>query len=149
MTAELKNRTNHSGVGITPVLSMLHAAVARGGDREIVFVHGAINGQTHAFRREVLDVAEANPRVRVHFRYSEPTREDRERELFDSEGFVDGKLIGSLVSEANGRFYVCGPKPFMASVYRELMGMGVAKGDVRYEFFGPLQELTGETATVA
>jgi nitric oxide dioxygenase len=136
------------GVGVTPVLAMLHAAVARGGDREIVFVHAALNGETHAFRREVLGVADANPRVRVHFRYSQATRECRERELCDSEGLVDGALLKELAGGADARFYVCGPKPFMAGVYRELMGMGVKAGDVRYEFFGPMQGLKEEAVAV-
>ena len=45
------------GVGVTPVLSMLHTALANDDGREIVFVHGAVNGDVHAFRREVLDLA--------------------------------------------------------------------------------------------
>jgi nitric oxide dioxygenase len=129
------------GVGITPVLSMLHAALARNDARDTYFIHGALDGDRHAFRREVLDLADANERLRVHFRYTSPTRLDRERELFDSEGNVDAALIKSLVGTADAEFYLCGPKPFMTGVYGGLLTLGVKAADMHHEFFGPALSL--------
>ncbi|GAA5120932.1 virulence RhuM family protein [Luteolibacter yonseiensis] len=37
-----------------------------------------------------------------------------------------------------------GPKPFMAAIYRQLLAWGIPGAQVRFEFFGPRQEL--ETA---
>lgn len=129
------------GVGITPVLSMLHATLATNDKRDVLFVHGAINGRTHAFRQEVLALADANPRLRVHFRYSQPTRDDRERELFDSEGLVTARLIESLLDGPDAEFYLCGPKPFMTLLFDGLRAWGVDDARLHYEFFGPAQQL--------
>jgi nitric oxide dioxygenase len=137
------------GVGITPVLSMLHAALARDFGRDILFVHGAIDGGRHAFRREVLDLADGDPRLRVHFRYSNPTRLDREAELFDSVGNVGVKLIESLLEGPDAAFYFCGPKPFMAGLQRGLLGWGVRPDDLHSEFFGPKQSLDAAAAEEA
>jgi nitric oxide dioxygenase len=129
------------GVGITPVLSMLHAALAANEQRDVLFVHGAINGRTHAFREEVLALADANARLRVHFRYSAPTRSDRERELFESEGLVTASLIESLLDGPDAEFYLCGPKPFMTLLFEGLIAWGVDPSRLHHEFFGPAQEL--------
>ncbi|MGB7160532.1 MAG: NO-inducible flavohemoprotein [Tepidisphaeraceae bacterium] len=130
------------GVGITPVLSMLHAAVALGRrDRDIWFIHGAINGDSHAFRTEVLELAAAHPRVHAHFRYSEPTSGDREHELFHSEGFINANTVRSLIGGPDADFYLCGPKPFMAGLLHELPAWGVDPMRLRHEFFGPAQQL--------
>jgi nitric oxide dioxygenase len=136
------------GVGITPVLSMLHATLGTNETRDVIFVHGAINGRTHAFRREVLALADAHPRLRVHFRYSQPTRDDRERELFDSEGLVTATLIESLIETLDADFYLCGPAPFMTLLFEGLLTSGVNSSRLRHEFFGPARQLrrTPETA---
>jgi nitric oxide dioxygenase len=137
------------GVGITPVLAMLHAACARRDEREIVFIHGALNGATHAFRREVMQLAEQNPNLRVHFRYSNATASDREQELADSEGFIDAALLESLLESSDASYYFCGPKPFMIAAHQALTSIGVPSEDLHYEFFGPKQELIAEPAAVA
>ena len=130
------------GVGITPLLAMLHAALETQPARKIYFVHAAINGQTHAFADEVHKVARAHSNVIVHFRYSDPTDQDRRRERFDSEGFVDMKLIGTLLKgNFSADFYFCGPKPFMAAMFQGLSAQGVPAGAVHYEFFGPAEAL--------
>ena len=41
-----------AGIGVTPVLAMLHALVADGSTRPVWWVHGARNGSEHAFASE-------------------------------------------------------------------------------------------------
>lgn len=36
---------------------------------------------------------------------------------------------------------VLGPKPFMQSIYASGLALGIAPGRLRYEFFGPLEDL--------
>ncbi|WP_338286331.1 NO-inducible flavohemoprotein [Luteolibacter sp. LG18] len=129
------------GVGITPTLAMLETALKAWPEREIVFIHGALNGRTHAFRDALLDLSIDHPLLTLHTRYSSPTEEDRERGGFDSEGYVDGDLIASLVPRFDGDYYFCGPKPFMIGIYRQLAEWGVAAERIHFEFFGPRQEL--------
>lgn len=139
------------GVGVTPVLSMLHAALAcnKCKDRDIWFIQGAVDGGSHAFHDEVQRLADLYPRLNVHVRYSNPTRDDRERELFDSTGIIDAALVRELLDgQPAGDFYFCGPKPMMAGLLNGLLAWGVDESRLHYEFFGPAQSLR-ETAQPA
>ena len=129
------------GIGVTPVLSMLHGAVAKTLDRDICFVHCAIDGRNHAFAEEVRELGWAYPRVRTHVRYSRPDAEDRDAGRFDSEGYIDLGLLKELVPDLDADYYFCGPPPFMTAVHRMLRGAGVPEGQIRHEFFGPAGEL--------
>jgi nitric oxide dioxygenase len=77
----------------------------------------------------------------VHTRYSDATADDRARGLCDSEGFVDGPLIESLIPGRDADYYFCGPKPFMVNIYHQLLEWGIPATQVHLEFFGPRQEL--------
>lgn len=136
------------GVGITPILSMLHAALERESSRPIVFVHGAVNGNTHAFAEELKVLEARHPNLTAHVRYSDPSPEDRAAGHHHSEGMIDPDLLRSLVGNADADYYVCGPKPMLAQVYGALKNQGVPEQRVRYEFFGPKEELD-EAVTAA
>ena len=129
------------GVGVTPLLSMLHAAVDRAVDRDVVFIHAARNGKVHAFAGEVGDLANRHDRVSVHHRYSHPTPEDVAARCFDSEGFVDRALLESFLPGPDADFYFCGPPPFMDAMATLLRGWGVPESQIFYESFGPQQVL--------
>jgi nitric oxide dioxygenase len=129
------------GVGVTPVLSMLHAALAAEDDRPVWFIHGALNGDTHAFGEEVRSLAARHPRLRVHVRYCTPARQDRQLQGCDSEGFIDVPLLRSLLGTPDADVYFCGPKPFMASLHAGLLNWGVPAPQLHYEFFGPAEAL--------
>lgn len=135
-----------AGVGVTPVMAMLESVLSEQPERTVVFIHGALNGRTHAFRERTRDLAASHPNLTLHVRYSEPAEEDRVAGLHDSEGFIDAELIESLVPRRDCDYYFCGPKPFMASIYRHLLAWGIPGSQVHFEFFGPKQEL--ETAAV-
>ncbi len=129
-----------AGVGITPVLAMLESVVKSQPGRQVVFIHGALNGRTHAFGRNIRDLAGAHPNVTTHFRYSDPQSGD---DGHDSEGFIDAELIEGLIPEKDCEFYFCGPKPFMTGIYRQLLEWGVPGSQVHFEFFGPKEALAG------
>lgn len=133
-----------AGVGVTPLLSMLHATVDAGLDRDIYFIQAAINGCTHAFGDEVAKLAERHGRVRHYVRYSQPTKEDKVQGRFDSEGFVTMELLREILPTLDCDYYLCGPKPFMVRLYAPLIQAGVSEDQVQLEFFGPKQELNDE-----
>lgn len=137
------------GVGITPLLSMLHQAVSVGLDRDIFFVHGAINGSAHAFADEVRDLASACDRVSTHFCYSEPEKDDLEKNLCDSQGFITLELLRDLLPTLDCEYYLCGPKAFMVGLYGPLIEAGIDPNRINVEFFGPKQELDVVPAAVA
>ncbi len=129
------------GVGITPLLSMAHAAAPTG--RPTWFIHGAVDGRSHAFGDEVRGLARRHANLRVHVRYSDPTAADRDRGGHDDEGLIDLALIERLTPGPACDFYFCGPKPMMASLHRGLREWGVEPSSMHYEFFGPAEALGG------
>src|SRR3546814_66994 len=66
------------GVGLTPMLCMLHRLV-RASNRRVYFLHACENGDVHAFADEVADLARERSGIAVHFCYREPTGHDRAR----------------------------------------------------------------------
>ena len=59
----------------------------------------------------------------------------------DETGFVTTELMREWTPFAEADFYFCGPKPFMKHVHACLRELGVDEHRVRYEFFGPKEEL--------
>lgn len=109
--------------------------------RDVWFIHGAIDGETHAFRDEVDALAKKHRQLRVHCRYSRPNRLDRKRSEHDSEGLIDLWFLDSYLDGPDADFYFCGPKPMMVGVYQALTGWGVPAAQMHYEFFGPAEAL--------
>jgi nitric oxide dioxygenase len=130
-----------AGVGITPLLAMLESVQSEQPQRKVVFIHGSLHGKTHAFADHVRRIGEVNPNVTAHIRYSEPSQEDTEARRYDSKGFIDAELIESLIPGRDCDYYFCGPKPFMAAIYRQLLLWGIPGTQVHFEFFGPREEL--------
>lgn len=125
-----------AGVGITPALSMLDAAAESG--RKIHFIHCALNSRVHAFRNHVDTLANQHDNIEPHYIYSEPLPDDQA----DDEGFIDSsKLTRLLPEDRDVDLYFLGPKPFMRSVWNIASELEIPERQIRYEFFGPLEEL--------
>lgn len=135
-----------AGVGITPTMSMLLSVLEAMPARPVFFIHAALNGRTHAFRQLVRDLAAEHSNLTTHVRYSEPTAEDRAAGEFNSEGFVDGPLIESLIPGRDADYYFCGPKLFMMNIYHQLLEWGIPATQVHLEFFGPKQGMQKPSA---
>ena len=130
-----------AGVGLTPLISMLNAIVESGGQRTTWFIHGARNGREHALGAHVRRQAAENDNVRVHIRYSQPREEDVQGRDYETRGHVDVELLQAILPERDFDFYLCGPTPFLKSLYRGLLAWGVPESRIRYEFFGPATAL--------
>jgi len=122
------------GVGITPILAMLHATAGRAS--RVDFVHGAMNRASHAFRDEVDALVAEHDNLSRHYRYSEPALGDD----FDSRGFLDLAFIEGFL-RPDTEVYFCGPKPMMSLVHSALVELGHPADKVHFEFFGPREEL--------
>lgn len=130
-----------AGVGITPILSILNTAVEAMPKREIIFVHGCLNEDVQPFKDTIDELARNHPKLKIHYRYSDPETEGAKREGDCSTGFVDAELIESLVPDRHADYYFCGPKPFMVNIYQDLLKWGIPGNQVHFEFFGPKEEL--------
>lgn len=129
------------GIGITPVLSMLKSLVHHGVKTPIYFIHAARNSHVHALAGEVRRLADEFPNVRTHFRYDAPHADDVAKRHCDSTGLIDIELLRQLLPSHDADFYFCGPKPFMTGLYHGLKRWGVDESRLRFEFFGPKEEL--------
>ena len=129
------------------MISMLNAIVEAGAGRPVCFVHGTRNAAANAMSAHVRRLAEENEFVRTHIRYSNPGAEEMEGRDYDSEGHVDAALLERLLPNEDVDYYLCGPAPFMKSVFSGLLARGVAEDRIHYEFFGPASVLRdGEDA---
>ena len=129
-----------AGVGITPLISMLQRLdsdrQACGCTRKVWFIHGARNAGEQAFGDFVRKTATAWPNLETHFRFSRPAEADVEGRDYDSVGRVDVALLKSLLPFDDYEFYICGPGPFMESIYEDLKEMNIADQRIHYEYFG-------------
>ncbi len=124
------------GVGITPTLAMLQAALQ--GGRPVHFIHCARNGGVHAFRDSVDALAAAHPQLKRFYCYAEDDGSAHAHAL----GLMSQDLLGEwLPGERDVDVYFLGPKPFMAAIKRQLKGLGVPEQQSRFEFFGPAAAL--------
>lgn len=130
------------GVGLTPMVSMLHVLTTTQPDRQVTFIHAAQNGAHHALRQEIEQLAEEHPQLTVAWCYAEPTAADTSEQVYHKEGYLDLPWIQSVVPTVDGSFYFCGPVPFMKTVNQALIAWGVPEADRHYEFFGPAGALT-------
>ena len=135
------------GVGITPMLSMLHRLVQTP-SRAVHFIHACENGQVHAFAEEVLALAAAHENVSVHFCYRNPSAADRQQAGYHAEGLLNKALLQSWLALDDYDFYLCGPTGFMQATWQLLRSVGVAADRIRYEFFGPATLLEADTCAL-
>lgn len=136
------------GVGLTPMVAMLHA-LAPQASRRVCFLHACENGDVHALRDEVAALCATRPGLTAHVCYRAPTAQDRAAPRHQSEGLVTTALLQQLLCLDDYDFYLCGPPPFMAAVYGQLRGFGVPKARIAYEFFGPATVLEAPAAPAA
>jgi nitric oxide dioxygenase len=132
------------GVGITPTLAMLDTALQQpAGTRPVHFIHCARNAAVHAFRRHVDALAAQHPRLRRFYCHDEAGGPaSSEGAAPHAVGRLDaGRLAAWMPATRDVDVYLLGPKPFMRQVKRDLRGLGVPDGQVRYEFFGPASAL--------
>lgn len=123
-----------AGIGVTPLLSMLHALAEEPGERPVLFVHGARDGRHHPLAREVREAAMLRPGIRVHVTYSRPLPDDVGH---DSVGRVDAALLARLAPPRRAHWFLCGPTGFMAEVQADLERRGVPAERIHTESFGP------------
>jgi uncharacterized protein len=121
-----------NGVGITPMIAMAIACCQLNPKRPIWFVHGARNGQFHAFRDQILALAQNHPNLHVHYVYSRPRMEDEGH--YHSAGYINPELIQQLADQ-NSEFFLCGSSSFMQSLREGLKQWGVPDSRVLYESF--------------
>lgn len=139
------------GVGLTPMLSMLHRLVNQS-ERTVHFMHACENGDVHAFGAEVMDLVARRPHVQALFWYRAALEHDSTRTWPFTEGLLTKEQLQSYLPLDDYEFYLCGPSGFMQANYTLLRQLGVVAERIHYEFFGPatvLEQTVTEVQTKA
>lgn len=125
------------GVGITPTLAMLTAALGTG--RDVHFIHSARHGGVHAFREHIDQLAALHPQMSRYYCYAEALDGHATP---DALGFLDRQRLEEWLPPSRDiDAYFLGPTPFMKAVKGYLVELGVPQQQTHYEFFGPASAL--------
>ena len=135
------------GIGVTPMLSMLHTLVAHQSRRDVWFVYSVRSSDEHIMRDVLRTVARESPNVRIVVCYSRPGPGDVPGQHFDEAGRASVELFKRILPSNNFDFYMCGPGAMMETLTRELHDWGVPEGRVHFETFGPSSVKKVGTAT--
>ena len=138
-----------AGIGVTPVLAMLHTLAGSPDGRRVWWVHAARNSREHAYADEARTLLARLPGARAAVCYSRPLPEDREGTDFTHRGRPTASLLGSLGLAPGARAYVCGPPQFLHDMRAALAACGLDPGRVLSELFSPLPGVTPGIATGA
>jgi len=125
------------GVGITPTLAMLDAALQT--RRPVHFIHAARHAGVHAFRTHIDALADAHPQLQRFYCYADDGHSDY---VPHATGFLTQEQLGQWLPESRDvDAYFLGPTPFMKAVKAHLHGLGVPAAQTYFEFFGPAEAL--------
>jgi len=131
-----------AGIGVTPVLAMLHTLAAEASTREIWWLYGTRGGREHPFAAEARELLEALAHRHSYICYSSPAPEDRPNVDFDAAGRLNMRVLQELNLPRNSDFYICGPSTFMSDLTAGLAALGVAPDRIHTEMFGAGPSIT-------
>jgi ferredoxin-NADP reductase len=148
-----------AGIGITPLLSMLHAHLARGPTSIPVYlIYGARTFADQAFRDELSSLAAAHPALHVTHAYSRTDLDGRPagRITVDEVRAVLADLHIMLGEHRvdqpwfENDTYLCGPEGFCRELKEELVARGGNADRIRYELFStpPVLETSLDDAEI-
>ncbi|MGJ5199598.1 MOSC domain-containing protein [Bradyrhizobium sp. HKCCYLRH1030] len=125
-----------AGIGVTPVLAMLHALSAEASTRDVWWLHGTRNGREHAFAAESRELLATFAHHHSYICYSAPEPGDRLKSDFDAEGRLTTQALAEIGIPRDGDFYICGPSSFMSDLTAGLAALGVSPERIHTELFG-------------
>lgn len=128
-----------AGIGVTPVLSMLHSLASAGSSRTIWWLFGARNRESHPFAAEVRSLLSVLPSATSYIKYSQPDGEEKPGVDFNARGRLLIEDIATLGIPEGAHFYLCGPPSFMGDWGSGLRTMGVPAAQIHSEVFGSIR----------
>jgi ferredoxin-NADP reductase/MOSC domain-containing protein YiiM len=136
-----------AGIGVTPVLAMLHQLAAARSPREIWWLYAARRPAEHPLAAEATDLLTALPDAREHVFYSQATPPRKYRD-HAAAGRLTAASLTALGVPAQASAYICGPAGFMTAMQDALTAAGLDPARIHTELFGALPSvnpgLTGQ-----
>jgi ferredoxin-NADP reductase/MOSC domain-containing protein YiiM/ferredoxin len=131
-----------AGVGVTPVMAMLHALAAQASLRPVWWIYGARNRRDHPFAQEARELLAKLPYARSYVQYSRPDMTDRLGVDYDAGGQLSLAVLEKLGVPREADFYLCGPPAFLENFTAGLGGWGVVRDRIHTEIFGSGKSIT-------
>ncbi len=119
------------GVGITPILSNLHALEARGDERPVILLYGSPTWEDASFREELGAMQARLNLTLVHVIDTPP------EDWTGARGKIDAETLRAHLPPHTRDWphLLCGPKPMLTALRRALRDQGVASRHIDYEIF--------------
>jgi nitric oxide dioxygenase len=124
------------GVGITPTLAMLEAALET--ERPVHFIHCARNGSVHAFRDWIDGLAARHPQLKRFYCYAE---DDGVSPAADKVGLLSQEQLANGCRRSAMWMLTSSGRRASWGDQAAPQGLGVPEQQSRYEFFGPAAAL--------
>ncbi|MGW1788220.1 MOSC domain-containing protein [Streptomyces tubercidicus] len=135
-----------AGIGITPVLAMLHQLAAARDPRPVWWIHTAHDRSHHAFADETHALLSQLPDAHEHVYYTAESPPPDEPHI--SRGRPSAPALAALGLPADADTYLCGPPAFMDSVGGLLRAHGLDPVRIHTEQFSALPAINpGVTST--
>ena len=126
-----------SGIGITPMLSMLNWSLAQQKEREIWLFYGVRHGRELIMRQHLEVLAAKHPNFHLHVCFSDPQADELLGRDFPHRGHIDLALLRMQLPIKPYHFYICGPSAMMENLVPALEDWGVPEARIHFEAFGP------------
>lgn len=131
-----------AGIGITPILAMLHSALIDGVKRRhmrpIYVIATARTKAERAFSEELNEIAkQSNGLIHIIWGLTSPEKNLTRGEDFHYQGRISAPLLQQILPLDDYDFYVCGPDGFMQHAYDIVRQLGVNDRRIMAESFGP------------
>ena len=123
-----------NGVGITPVFSILKAALAADSARQVVFIHGCRNSDTQVFREELKRLDTTNSNMQLVLLYSQPKISDNE--LCKEKGRITAEVV-QRYEPPDADYFLCGSRSLMTEIADSLRNRGIEERRIHCECFTP------------
>ena len=121
-----------AGVGITPMMAMLHQLAKEASGNEISFIHACRNNQVLAFNQEISDLQKQLPQLQT---YLVCEQNDSEVILPDEIGRLSLAEVSPTLLPKNADYYICGPDAFMSIQSEALKQYGIDESQIFMERF--------------
>jgi ferredoxin-NADP reductase/MOSC domain-containing protein YiiM len=131
-----------AGIGVTPVLAMLHALAGAHSTRQVVWLHTARDQRHHPFADEVRRLMRALTHGRCYVCYTRAGSSDKTGNDINATGRFSQSVFDEIGLPQDADIYLCGPTRFMADMKEALTTLGVAPERIHVELFNGSEPMT-------
>jgi len=131
-----------AGVGVTPVLAMLHQLAATHSDRDVWWLQTAHDERQQAFADEAHRLLASLPHAHEHVFLTAPRGASPARRLSPT-------TLTDLGLPTGASAYICGPQAFMDDIREALTRLGLDQARLHTELFGARTAINPGVTTTA